>query len=245
MARTKTPKKRTSTRRAITKRRNYRARRKSKRNISDPTTWVGFPKNKVVRMRYVQYKTVDLTNSVTGGFDGFYMSANGIHDPDTATGGHQPMGHDQWQIFYNAYTVIGSRIKCTYASKDNVVAQPIIVGISLEDDTTSGATNVSTIQEYGGAKYKMFQGYTSMSTRTVTANFSAKKFFNCKDILDERAQYGAQFGAQPAGGAFYRVFACTADGNSAIGPAGDVIIGVNVEIEYLVALMEPKELPQS
>jgi len=244
MARTKTPKKRTSTRRAITKRRNYRARRKAKKSFSDPTGWVGFPNNKVVRMRYVQFKSLNLT-TITGGFDGFYMSANGIHDPDTQVGGHQPMGHDQWEQFYNAYTVIGSKIKCTYSSFDNVVSQPIIVGISLEDDVTSGATNVSTIQEYGGAKYKMFQGYTSMSTRTVTANFSAKKFFNCTDIKDERAQYGAQFGAQPSGGAFYRVFCCTADGQAANNPAGNVLIGVNVEIEYLVALMEPKELPQS
>jgi len=177
MARTKTSKKRTSTRRAITKRRNYRARRKNKKSFSDPTNWAGFPKNKVVRMRYVQYKQVDLTNA-TNGYDGFYMSANGIFDPDTAVGGHQPMGHDQWETFYNAYTVIGSKIKCTYASRDNVVAQPIIVGISLEDDTTTASTNVQTIQEYGGAKYKMFQGYTSMGIRTVTANFSAKKFFN-------------------------------------------------------------------
>lgn len=244
------PRKRTSTKRKLGKRKAYRKRssnRKRGGNIarSDPTRWVGFPKNKVVKMRYVQYKQVDLTNSITGGFDGFYMWANGIHDPDVAIGGHQPMGHDQWQLFYNHYVVLGAKCKVTYASRDNVVAQPIIVGISIEDDVTSGATNVSTIQEYGGAKYKMFQGYTSMSTKSVTAHFSAKKFFNVTDMKDNQSDKGANFGANPTDGAYFRVFACTADGTSATSPAGDVIIGCNVEIEYIVALQEPKELPQS
>jgi len=245
------PRKRTSSKRKLGKRKTYRKRSTRKRRgssnvaFSDPTRWMGFPKNKVVKMRYVQYKQVDLTNTSTGGFDGFYMSANGIHDPDAAVGGHQPMGHDQWQIFYNHYVVLGSKCKVTYASRDNVVAQPIIVGISIEDDTTSAATDVQTIQEYGGAKYKMFQGYTSMGTRQVSANFSAKKFFNVTDMKDNLTDKGANFGANPTDQAFFRIFCCTADGNAAVGATGDVIIGCNVEIEYIVALQEPKELPKS
>jgi len=245
------PRKRTSSKRKLGKRKTYRKRTSYKRRgssnvaLSNPTRWTGFPKNKVVKMRYVEYTQLDLTNSVTGGFEYAYYSANSIYDPTAVVGGHQPMGHDQWSLFYNHYVVLGAKMKVTFASRDNVVAQPIIVGISIEDDTTSGATNVQTIQEYGGAKYKMFQGYTSMSTRQVTANFSAKKFFGVTDVKDNMPRIGATFGANPVDQAFFRIFACTADGTSAIGPAGDVIVGCNVEIDYIVVLQEPKELSQS
>lgn len=196
-------------------------------------------------MRYCTYQTFDLTAAV-GGFSSLYFWANGIYDPQVSTGGHQPMGHDQWETFYNAYIVKGARAKCTWGSTSNMADEMILCGISIEDDNTSGATNIQTIQEYGGCKYKILPGYTAMQNRTLTSNFSAKHFFNCKDLIDERREYGANFGSSPVGGAFYRFFCGSMAGASIPQFNGEnYVVGCNIEIEYIVELMEPKELPQS
>lgn len=92
-------------------RRPIRRRRRFKKKIASlPLT--GFPKQKVVRLRYVQELTIT-TPSSTGLSKSLPFVANGIYDPyyPASVSSHQPKGFDEWMQLYCHYNVLGS--KCT------------------------------------------------------------------------------------------------------------------------------------
>ena len=44
----------------------------------------------------------------------FQLRANGMFDPQTAVGGHQPRGFDEFMEAYDMFTVMGSKISCSW-----------------------------------------------------------------------------------------------------------------------------------
>lgn len=100
---------------ARTFRKSRRTKRKPRRRV--PRSYKGpslplsgFPKQKVVKLRYVQEITLT-TPSTTGLSKSLPFVANGPYDPYYPIGGHQPKGFDQWMALYSNYNVLGS--KCT------------------------------------------------------------------------------------------------------------------------------------
>eukprot|EP01045_Picozoa_sp_COSAG04_P042478 COSAG04_NODE_13438_length_606_cov_0.792899_2_plen_75_part_01 len=64
------------------------------------------------KLRYCD--SIDLTpNSST--LSSFAYLANGLFDPDTSLGGHQPRGFDGFMEVYKKFTVKGSRISVTWS----------------------------------------------------------------------------------------------------------------------------------
>lgn len=187
-----------------------------------------------------------LLNGMTAGTTGIYrFRANSINDPDQTGAGHQALGNDQWAALYDHYTVVSARIKTTFNFGEGLNGLPQVVGVALEDSTNlTTATTASEITEQSKAPWKLLGMTTGkQGPVTVTNTFSAKKFFNIKDIRDNTDRLGAQFNANPTEDVYFTVFAAAYNNTGSIDV--DNVITAFVEIDYLVMVAEPKYLAQS
>ncbi len=213
-----------------------RAKRRSAMRRRRPVR-PGFPKSRLVKMRYVEALTLD---PAAGGVLAKYTySANNIFDPSVTAAGHQPLGHDQWAAFYNDYVVLGSKITVIWSSSTatNATSIPNICGICLDEDNSIAVSSINLIEN--NARYTVLP-MTNNSRRTTRRHFSTKKFFNVTNVKDNVARFGAGFGASPTEQAYFILF---------VGPVtlSDDTPGVSalVTIDYIVALSSPKDLVES
>jgi len=97
------------------KRKTYRKRRTHRPSKSLVLT--GFPKQKVVKMRYVQEVLIQTPGN--GLSKSVPFVANGVYDPYYPIGGHQPKSFDQWMTLYNNYNVLGSKASARMMSSSS------------------------------------------------------------------------------------------------------------------------------
>lgn len=164
------------------------------------------------------------------------FQANGAYDPDITGTGHQPIAFDQLVgIFYNHYTVIGAKIKCTFiADADAATNQACIVAVETKSST--GATiDYSDLLEHGNSSHAVMTTGTANQKATVTRRVNMSKFLGQK-VLQEDANAGTA-STNPNEGVFFHVTA-TAVGNSLDPPALNVL----VELDMITILHEPKAL---
>lgn len=144
-----------------------------------------FPKQLSNTVRYSdsQVLTIPALSSSTY----VIYSVNGLYDPDSAAGGHQPMYFDQLMEIYNHYFVTNSRITVTLASTS--ATTPITAGLYIDDDTTvvSGANYAF---EHGG-QCKAYDP-NSGNFYPMTASWNVNKAFgvtsgNQKDFYGTNA----------------------------------------------------------
>ena len=83
----------------------WRKRRQNPRKI---LPLAGFPKQKLVKLRYVQ--ELEIVTPTSGLSNSVPFVANGAYDPYYPIGGHQPKGFDQWMAVYSHFNVLGSKI---------------------------------------------------------------------------------------------------------------------------------------
>lgn len=219
------------------KKRSYRKRRGVAGTSMLKGNYIGFPSNRVVKMRYATQTLLDMTSV---GAAQYTFLANSIYDPDSTTTGHQPLGHDQWQNFYNHYVVLGSKITVYLTGTSSAESGGAMCTIQLSDDLTT-STDVTVQIEQGRGTYKLINGFTGINPIKITSRYSAKKFFNIKDVKDNLDRIGVGFGADPADVAAYVL--TVKDLNSTTGSI--LKLDAFVVIDYVVLLSEPKELPQS
>ena len=83
-------------------------RRRRGRNalVSVPRNKIGFPQAMRTKLRYST--RVEFSRSGTSALQ-FQLRGNGLFDPQTAVGGHQPRGFDEFMTTYEMYTVHGSK----------------------------------------------------------------------------------------------------------------------------------------
>lgn len=198
----------------------------------------GFPSTKLVKMRYVDSMYINPGVATLGTQ---LFRCNSIYDPDYSGAGHQPLGHDQWQTFYNQYVVIGSKITVRYSLQTTTTLNaPATVGIFLSDDTTSSSTP-SEMMEQGLSKWRTIPCVANQfGSAQISHNYSPKKFFQIANIKDNRTTLGAAFGSNPTQDAYFTVWAGCMDGSIDLPQ-----ILLSVTIEYLVLCSEPKTLAQS
>lgn len=196
-----------------------------------------FPDRYMCKLKYACEFTLDA--EANGGCKVKTFFANLLYDPDTSIGGRQPCGFDQLALFYNHFTVIGSKIRMipTFATNAGVV--PAYYGVALSatageitgyaaDDIFAQSNNTRS-----GAQHGILNAIqTSYKGRTMT--FSLKKFFNEHSIDDD--QYQCTASANPTEGAYFDCWACPIAGND---PA---TLNFIVTIEYIVVCHEPKRV---
>lgn len=205
---------------------------RKRRSVNNPANYTAFPKNKVVHMRYVDNFPV----TAGGASANFVIRANSINDPQYATGGHSALGALQWAVFYKQYCVTSARIKCEIsgiASTDG----PIMCGIYLSPDASTGTSDLLTLKEQGKCNMKMLNGFSSINTLNLYNNYNAKKFNGVQDLRDNFNKLGAFFGNNPDEEAYFHLLFENPAGTNI-----DTGIQCVFTVDYTVILSQPKEL---
>lgn len=193
----------------------------------------GMPTQRIAKLKYAQVMSVTSTTGVMGEQR---FSANNIYDPDVTGTGHQPMGHDQWTALFNHYVVLGSKITVKFCDAD-ASTTPTHVGLYLSDGKTLSYTTGYEFIEARKGTYRLM--VPNEGRRHIMSNkFSAKKFYNVKDVKDNLNRLGAASGASPTEQAYYHIWIQTLD-------ATTQSIRCVVEIDYIVLFSEPKDLTTS
>lgn len=228
-------------RKKISRRRKTR-RRNTISRVSRPLS--GFPASKIVRLRYVEN---DLTlQAGATDMSGYTYVANSVYNPQFATGGHQPMGYDQWAAVYNHYTVLSSTISVHFLPKASGNTQPGVIGVILSENSNplSSFTSVNSLLESkltGDIKVSSVSqpvGANGTTYPVCKKSFSAKRQFGVNDPQDGAA-YGALITSSPAKLSFFTPF--IASYNSVATGQYSVI----VTIDYTVMFNEPAVLAGS
>jgi len=179
--------------------------------------------------------------SVSGGAIGFLYRLNSIFDPYYATGGHQPMGHDQWANLYQNYRVLGAKITARfYWDHAATVGNSHNCGITiLSPNQTAQISDQSQLFERTHARQIKLLKSNSRDSQFVTAYWSAKKYFGKILAYDHTAT--AQMDANPTYPALAQVWVGTSDRSS----SSSEPVKIDVTIDYLVELSEPVSLATS
>ncbi len=198
-------------------------------------THFGLPATQVVKMKYATYLAQTCT---TGVMNSYVFSANSIFDPDVTSIGHQPLGHDQWAVFYNNYCVVGARIKLVSGAAPSS-SEHSVIGVILLGDSSLTASTWNALSEQGIESMNLIAPSSAQLLKTAGNAFDARRWFNVHEPGDALSRIGAAFGSNPSERAYFVVFMQSANGS---GTSSTVS---TVEIEYDVLLSEPKEIAQS
>jgi hypothetical protein len=195
---------------------------------------VGFPVNRMVKMRYSGYAALSGTSGV---LNKHTWSCNNIFDPDVTGTGGQPLGHDEWSSFYTNYVVHQSTIKVTMLPG---AAQtiPVIVGVRTEAADTSWS-DYDRLVENDQNSYTVLNPSTAVPAFVRRQSYDAKRFFNLVDVKDNETRLGAAFGAGPSDQAYFCVW------GQALDKGTTWAAHVHVEITYLVEVSQPITLNSS
>ena len=227
------------------KKQHKRTPKRTKRRVPRSLPLAGFPKQKMVRMRYVQ--ELELTTAPTGLSKSLPFVANGCYDPYYPIGGHQPKGFDQWMAVYSHYNVVGSKIsvKMVGTGEDNFAWG---VARTAAPNTLDNQT-LEYILEWRGNKSQNSYvvvgsengGYANNPTRMntlQTARYSQKKQFG-KNATSTAELIGS-VSSNPAELSIFEIWQCPINSHMSQ-KTGDYV----VVIDYIVLFTEPKLLAQS
>lgn len=217
-------------------RRRFRRRpyRRKKRSSTAVQRNAGISDSQIVKLRYADMVRID---SVAGVADGNVWSANSIFDPNRTGVGHQPLGHDEWQLFYNHATVLGSKITATFMpTSSDVILGNSCCSIKVMGNNTLDTNIYSTLEQTGSSWKLLGNSAAAGKGVTITKYFSAKKFFGVTDVKDADNLRGT-FGANPADEAYFHVQHTGLNGTD--NPAA---VDVVVTIEYICLLSERRQL---
>jgi len=220
--------KRTSTKGKGKRTRKSRAPRRIPRITQAP-----FPHQKVAKLRYVEnFQVTTPADGVTLALKHF--SANSIYDPNRAMGGHQPYGHDQFELLYQHYEVLEAKIKCTFTNgnTDRGEQSSMILAIRMAGAIGVGAPlDEITMLEAPDVVYGVMA--PGSGKLVLNHNFSQKDLYPTT-----HTGLTALFGQDPGEQAFF-----TLAFGSGAGVA--MMCDVLLEIEYKCRFFEPRTLAQS
>jgi len=187
-----------------------------------------FPSQIKCIMRYSEV----ISNNPAAGLVGHYLfRCNSIYDPNYTGIGHQPYGHDQYQLIYNQYQVLESVITMTPIS--NVAG---VFGISQTDDASVNG-NYDTVREIKGTQFTIMNGNNNQNNSIVAYYKDSDSFPEGASDPTTRA---AAFGANPTE---VQYFDCWYEGIDA--SADPVACNFLFTITYTCVCYELKDLDGS
>lgn len=196
------------------------------------------PPTMVAKLRYIENFVL---NPDTGYSDYKVFRANSVWAP-AYSGGHSPIGYNEFSLFYNHYVVLSSDIKATFiAQAATVTGASAVVGIDLDvDNTMDSTTNLVNWQENQNSTWTfMGSSYSDKGIISVRKHYSTKRFFGATDPKDGNG-LGADFGANPSKPAYYQVIMTPFNGGQDV-----TTTNVRVEIEYIVQFQQRVDLNES
>lgn len=186
---------------------------------------MGFPKKLRVIHRYADALSIV---SASGSVAGQLYKCNGMFDPDTTGGGHQPSYFDNCAAIYDHYTVFRSRITIEVVS--DLTSR---VALYVDDDT-SAATAMTQAMEQPSASSALVPDTTAKPVR-LTKSWSAKAYFG-GDIFDNDNLQGTS-AADPVEQSQFVILYQTADGSTTS------TARINVVLEFEAIWDELKTVP--
>jgi len=196
---------------------------------------------------------ITLDPGINGGSVSSIFLANGLYDPETAFGGHQPHGFDQLSAIFSSYQVTSSAIEATLFPK---AMEPVMLpttgawaqfnvltgaclAIAVRDSSTSltGAfTGISNLLERPGFKTRYVNSYDRPTS--VKHGFSIKSFYGNARKHDDDTLSGNATG-DPTDKVYYHVILAAPESTNL---ASHPLV---VRIKYKVRFFNPVDLPQS
>lgn len=218
--------KKTNTRKTL--KRRPRRRFVKKRRIVRRVPRGPFPTQRIAKLKL---STGLMTfNSTSGSLAGLDVYANW-----PIYGTRNAYGWDQWAALYNRAVVIGSKIQF-YTS--GVSSFNAMGGIYLSDDTTNFTDYQDLVEANKGKMFRLMSN--NADPRKCSHTFSAKKFFNIKDVKDNMDRLGnAVTSSTPPDAAIFKTW---------IQPVDKYQTGTlyaTAVISYIVLFSEPKDVPNS
>ncbi len=205
-------------------RRRRRFKRKRRMTIKqDP-----FPNTRLAKLTYCTQVSVNPASSFIGDH---VFRLNSIFDPDFTGTGHQPYGHDTYELLYEQYRVVGCKATVTYSAS---AATSNIIALAEITPNSVSASSAEPVMERSNVKWKVSE---TNSPITLVMKWSAKNWF--RGNVSANAQ-GAGFGSNPTEVAFLHLMAGSAAAGAASGQ-----VNFNVKLEYIVRMAEIKVLAQS
>lgn len=187
-----------------------------------------FPVSKVAKLRLATDEQV--ISSVSGALGTLNVYANWPY-----FGTRHAFGWDQWTALYNQATCIGSKITIYHHGTGTASATPFLVGIYLTDDSTNYTDYRTLIENRRGNFMRCTNNISSYQPRQKHT-FSAKKFFNVKDVKDNVDHLGASTASvAPANEALYKVWMQPVD------RASTTSCTLTCVMEYIMVFAEPKD----
>lgn len=197
------------------------------------------PRSMKIKLRYTEYIAL---NPSSGSMTAHRFRANGMHDPNAETGGHQPLGFDQYMALYDHFTVIGSRITvvASVATVSTGITIPSIIGINKNDDTNIIESTPQALTETPSSVWDILStGEGSHTNSTLSMTYSAVKDQGVVNPLDNPELKGTA-SSDPTEQTYFHVF------YQSMNDTGDMpALSAIVKIDYIAILTEPKDLARS
>lgn len=196
----------------------------------------GWPAQRVVKLRAFNGNTLTLPAGPASPQQ-YPLSANGTFDIDGT--GRQPLGQDEWAVFFERYVVLASKITVQFAatSSGDPVEVPI-VGIQMRDATASVATTIETLVTSGSSVWTVLQPIVNGAKEVLTYQFNAKKWHNVKDVKDADTLEAELDVSDPTDETYFVPFLGVRNNSR----TSQCVISITWMIEYIMLLKDPKQL---
>lgn len=182
------------------------------------------PDRMKVKLRYTEVFNI----SVGSGVQTYNLfSANSIYDPDATGVGHQPLGHDQWNAFYEKYMVYGSSINLKWLS----TGDGFVWYAPQTSSTFTGSLSLVKEQPYTRIYTYNSQG----SNRSQAKSYmSTKKIMGMKTTTENDDNLASPFGTNPTQRWYWAVGCYDVNGSTTVATSFTIV----VEIVYYVVLFD-------
>ena len=184
----------------------------------------------VVTLKYTQSWLSDGTTYDTR------WNLNSLFSP-AYSGGHQPMGFDQYATFYNRYRVLKVKVRVDVGASTSYTGGPYKIVLVADNDNASLTTMLTSIEQTGASVY------TSKGAGTITA---VKTYYphlitgvTKKEYQDDRFQ--ALVSAKPTEDILLHVLLADIYNNT----VATTTTQASIVMEYTCELFDPKPLAAS
>lgn len=150
----------------------------------------------ICRLRYSTFVNLPTTTPVS--IVSYLFRGNSLYDPDLSGVGTQPIGHDQYSVFYQKYVVKGCSIKVTAIPDPS---SPTFVAVTAKNTATS-ITNVDLLYE---KPYTVIKNMAAGQTHATVLRsyYTSRKMLGLSSIKAEDNSYIGLCTSSSPGNAWY------------------------------------------
>ena len=173
-----------------------------------------------------------------------------IYDPNFNLGGHQPRGHDQWELIYNRYRVLSCKFECFVKSG---AASPMFAPVLC---LVRQNPNQSQAPRSGPDAFVDMKEVKKLFNNTYTPGYNQKVVHKIKGVGTTAAALGisrseardghlhsAAFGSSPTRPWYWELYVIHPI--LGLGPLTDLHFSLTIKLSYKVLMYEPKQIGQS